>query len=57
VLWHYPRLQTLIGIGEKTVHSSGGYDKAMLSAAFRALPVKDPIDNETVVCFRSYVAT
>jgi hypothetical protein len=54
VFWHYPRLQTLSGIGENTV-TSGGLDKVMLSAAFRALPVKDSIDNETVVCFRSYV--
>jgi hypothetical protein len=36
--------------------ASGGYEKARLSAAFRALPVNDPVDGETVVCFRSYVA-
>jgi hypothetical protein len=56
VFWHYPRLQTLVGIAEKTMPTSGSLEKVMLSAAFRALPVKDPIDNETVVCFRSYVA-
>jgi hypothetical protein len=56
ILWHYPRLQALGGIAETVAASSGGYEKLMLSAAFRALPVKDPVDNETVVCFRSYVA-
>jgi hypothetical protein len=56
VIWHYPRLQAMSGIAEIESASSGGYEKARLSASFRALPVKDPVDGETVVCFRSYVA-
>lgn len=56
VIWHYPRLQSTIGVAETNAASSGGYEKLQLSAAFRALPVKDPVDGETVVCFRSYVA-
>jgi hypothetical protein len=56
VIWHYPRLQPMSGIAEAESASSGGYEKVRLSAAFRALPVKDPVDGETVVCFRSYVA-
>jgi len=56
VLWFYPRLQTMSGIAEAESAASGGYETMRLSAAFRALPVKDPIDGETVVCFRSYVA-
>jgi hypothetical protein len=56
VIWHYPRLQAMQGAAEANFASSGGYEKARLSAAFRALPVKDPVDGETVVCFRSYVA-
>ncbi|MGA8940955.1 MAG: hypothetical protein WB439_17460 [Acidobacteriaceae bacterium] len=56
VIWHYPRLQAMSGIAEAGVAASGGYDKVRLGAAFRALPVKDPVDGETVVCFRSYVA-
>jgi hypothetical protein len=56
VIWHYPRLQAMSGVAEANVASSGGYAKVQLSAAFRALPVKDPVDGETVVCFRSYVA-
>ena len=56
VIWHYPRLQAMSGITEANAASSGGYERVQLSAAFRALPVKDPVDGETVVCFRSYVA-
>jgi hypothetical protein len=56
VIWHYPRLQALKGASETSATSDGGFEKMQLSAAFRALPVKDPVDGETVVCFRSYVA-
>ena len=56
VIWHYPRLQAMNGVSEASATSIGGYEKVQLSAAFRALPVKDPVDGETVVCFRSYVA-
>jgi hypothetical protein len=56
VIWHYPRLQAMRGAAEANAASSGGYEKVQLGAAFRALPVKDPVDGETVVCFRSYVA-
>ncbi len=55
VIWHYPRLQALQGIAEVNAKSHGGYEKVLLRAGFRALPVKDPVDGETVVCFRSYV--
>jgi hypothetical protein len=56
VIWHYPRLQAMSGVAEANAAGGGGYEKVQLSAAFRALPVKDPVDGETVVCFRSYVA-
>jgi hypothetical protein len=56
VIWHYPRLQSMQGVAEANAASSGGYEKVRLGAGFRALPVKDPVDGETVVCFRSYVA-
>ena len=56
VIWHYPRLQAMNGAAEASAKAGGGYEKTQLSAAFRALPVKDPVDGETVVCFRSYVA-
>jgi hypothetical protein len=56
VIWHYPRLQSMQGVAEASVGASGGYENVRLGAGFRALPVKDPVDGETVVCFRSYVA-
>jgi hypothetical protein len=56
VIWHYPRLQAMNGVAETNAASAGGYEKVQLSAAFRALPVKDPVDGQTVVCFRTYMA-
>jgi hypothetical protein len=56
VVWHYPRLQAMAGIAEDVSATMGGFEKARLAGAFRALPVVDPVDGETVVCFRSYVA-
>jgi hypothetical protein len=56
VIWHYPRLQAMSGVAEMVTASSGGYEAMRLAGEFRALPVKDPVDGETVVCFRSYVA-
>ena len=56
VLWHYPRLQTLAGIAEAATATSATFNKLRQSAAFRALPVKDAVDAENVVCFRSYLA-
>jgi hypothetical protein len=56
VLWHYPRLQTAAGAGEAGAALAGGFEKARLNGAFRALAVRDAVDGETVVCFRSYVA-
>jgi hypothetical protein len=56
VFWHYPRLQTMSGIAETASAFSSGYETVRLHAAFRALPVKDLVDGETVVCFRSYIA-
>lgn len=56
VIWHYPRLQAMSGIAETSTAGAGGYDALRLAGAFRALPVVDPVDGESVVCFRSYVA-
>ena len=56
VIWHYPRLQTMSGIAETKAAGAGGYEALRLAGAFRALPVVDPVDGESVVCFRSYVA-
>ena len=56
VLWHYPRLQAMTSAAESSTAGSGGLEVLRQSAAFRALPVKDPVDGESVVCFRSFVA-
>ena len=56
VVWFYPRLQATAGVSEDVSASLGGYEKARLAGVFRALPVVDAVDGETVVCFRSYVA-
>ena len=56
VLWHYPRLQAMATVAESSTASGGGLDVMRQSADFRALAVKDPVDGESVVCFRSFVA-
>jgi hypothetical protein len=56
VLWHYPRLQAMASAAESSAASSGGLEVMRQSAMFRALPVKDLVDGESVVCFRSFVA-
>ncbi|HEV2577940.1 MAG TPA: hypothetical protein VGU25_12090 [Acidobacteriaceae bacterium] len=56
VLWHYPRLQSMVSAAESSVASGGGLEDVRQSAAFRALPVQDAVDGENVVCFRSFVA-
>jgi hypothetical protein len=56
VLWHYPRLQAMASVAEASATSGGGLEVLRQIAAFRALPVKDPVDGENVVCFRSFVA-
>jgi hypothetical protein len=55
VLWHYPRLQAMASAAESLAAGSGGLEVLRQSAEFRALPVKDPVDGESVVCFRSFV--
>jgi hypothetical protein len=54
VLFFYPRLQATIGATEASVANSG-LQTVRLAATFRALPVKDAVDGEQVVCFRSYL--
>jgi hypothetical protein len=54
VLLHYPRLQAMSGAMESSAESTG-LQTVRLGAAFRALPVRDAVDGEQVVCFRSYL--
>jgi hypothetical protein len=55
MIYHYPRLQTMQGAAESGDALAGALQQVRLAGAFRALPVKDANDGETVVCFRSYL--
>jgi hypothetical protein len=55
ILYHYPRLQALQGSAETEDALIAPLTKVGLAGAFRALPVKDANDGETVLCFRSYL--
>jgi hypothetical protein len=55
ILFHYPRLQAMAGPAESAAALAPPLERFALSAAFRALPVTDANDGETVVCFRSYL--
>jgi hypothetical protein len=55
VLYHYPRLQAMQGSAEAEEALAAPLERVRLAGAFRALPVKDPMDGETVLCFRSYL--
>jgi hypothetical protein len=55
ILYHYPRLQALQGSAETADALITPLEKVGLAGAFRALPVKDANDGETVLCFRSYL--
>jgi hypothetical protein len=55
VIYHYPRLQAMQGPAEATEVLAGPLERVKLAGAFRALPVKDANDGETVLCFRSYL--
>jgi hypothetical protein len=55
VIYHYPRLQAMQGSAEVAEALAAPLEKVKLAGAFRALPVKDSNDGETVLCFRSYL--
>jgi len=55
VLVHYPRLQAMQGSTETEEALAAPLERIRLAGAFRALPVKDANDGETVLCFRSYL--
>lgn len=55
ILYHYPRLQAMQGSTEAIEPLAAPLECIRLAAAFRALPVKDANDGETVLCFRSYL--
>jgi hypothetical protein len=55
VLYHYPRLPAAQGSTEAEDSLAAPLERIRLAGAFRALPVKDGNDGETVLCFRSYL--
>ena len=55
ILYHYPRLQAMQGSAEVAEALAAPLESIRLAAAFRALPVKDANDGETILCFRSYL--
>jgi hypothetical protein len=55
VIYHYPRLQAMQGAAEMAEVLAAPLERVKLAGAFRALPVKDANDGETVLCFRSYL--
>ena len=59
ILFYYPRLQPRAS-GEESTHplaskGQGTLERIALNAHFLALPVTDPLDNERVVCYRSFL--
>ncbi|HEX3661856.1 MAG TPA: hypothetical protein VHU89_10520 [Acidobacteriaceae bacterium] len=55
ILYHYPRLQSMAGPAEESSALAPPLERLALGASFRALPVTDANDGETVVCFRSFL--
>jgi hypothetical protein len=55
ILYHYPRLQAMQGSAEAAEALTAPLQQIRTAAAFRALPVKDTNDGESVLCFRSYL--
>jgi hypothetical protein len=59
IFFNYPRLQSAAGAEETMVPLSSkhqnGQSRVLLNGRFYALPVTDPLDNERVVCYRSFL--
>lgn len=54
IAYFYPRLQPMQASSESTDELAAPLSRVRLAAAFRALPIRDAIDGETVVAYRSY---
>ena len=56
IVFHYPRLQSMAGAAEVLEPlTAKPLARQRLAGSFRALPVKDANDGESIVCFRSYL--
>jgi hypothetical protein len=61
IYFHYPRLQPMASAEECAQplagKGQGRLERVALNAQFVALPITDPLDNERVVCYRSFVSS
>jgi hypothetical protein len=48
-------LQSTQTAAESIEPLDAGIEAVSLAASFRAMPVTDPLDGETVLCYRSYL--
>jgi hypothetical protein len=55
IFFHYPRLQPMQPSSESSETLKPPLERIRLAAAFRALPVRDANDGESVVAYRSYI--
>jgi hypothetical protein len=59
IAFHYPRLQPMTSAEESAQRlagkGQGRLERIALHAQFLALPVSDPLDNERIVCYRSFL--
>ena len=54
VCFYYPRVQACAAESETAIKCDA-YEASALHAELTALPMKDPVDGEQVVCYRTYV--
>ncbi len=57
VIFYYPRLQAMRGAAETQSALAKPLSQWGLAGSFRALPVSDAMDGESVLCFRTYLPT
>ncbi len=55
ILYNYPRLQTAISAQEVGSPIAGTLERVCLTGEFRALPVVDGRDGQSVLCYRSFL--
>ncbi|MGA8728618.1 MAG: hypothetical protein WB608_07705 [Terracidiphilus sp.] len=59
IFFHYPRLQAMTGATEAAIplgaNQKAGPERVLLKGQFLALPVTDPLDGESVLCYRSFL--
>lgn len=55
IAYHYPRLQAMTPAAESAVPLAPDLARLRLPGHFRALPARDPLDGENIVCYRAYL--